>query len=893
MKKTKQASVAEYSSPKITKAVAQASSSGWQELNLFACGVQDNDLRKLLGEPGVNRLRILYLERNRLSTLPAELGHLSRLTHLNLESNQLSTLPPEIGRLAALRELNLNGNQLSTLPPEIGRLTALTDLDLAGNQLSALPPEIGQLTALTHVDLESNLLSTLPPDIGRLTTLTELNLENNDLSTLPPEIDRLSALTSLFLDKNDRLGIPPEILGPTCIKVLTREDESAAPTAILDYYFRTQIVATRPLNEAKLVLIGDGEVGKTALVNLLVHKKKCTGRERQTQRIEIVPWRIERKKGQAIRLNVWDFGGQEIMHATHQFFITERTLYLVVIDARRGVNESRLDYWLKLVESLAKNSPVIVVVNKIDEQPLKLDENTLRGKYGANVRDFAYVSCENGEGDEDLQQKIRHHVLGLEHVDAKIPAGWIGVKEKLGTTKRSWLTYAEYQEICRKHGVNDPEDQMQLIRFLHDLGVMLSFFHENLEETQVLAPEWVTRGVYAIITSQRLAETNGVLRRSDLAALLPPKDYPPAQRQFIVDMMRKFELCFPMGDGGGAHGGEDAWLIPGLLDERRPPAAALPLGALRFQYKYHVLPASVISRFIVRTFDQLDQAAKLFWRNGIVLAIEGAKARVIADTEEGRIDIAITGDGVVGRRGALTFVRAQFRAVHAPLSGMEPEERVPLPDHPEIVIPYKMLVDLERDPNAPKPYRWWHGSGFAELDVAKLLNGIETKADRKAKKNRKAKKDLHDAKPLGEVFLSYAHKDIEWRDELMTMLAPVLRGRTLEIWHDGKIKPSQDWRSEIKAALRRAHAGVLLVSKHFLASEFIAKEEQSFLIAAAQKAKVKLSWVLIGDCVWDKEPIATLQALHDIAKPLRALRGNNRDATLKRIAQGILSLARK
>lgn len=832
---------------------------------------------------------LLDLSFMKLTTLPPEIGQLTRLTALFLSGNQLTALPSEIGQFNELTILDISNNQLTALPPEIIRLTQLTELDLSLNKLMALPPEIGQLSRLTALDLSGNKLMALPPEIGRLTRLTRLNLSSNQLTALPPEIARLTQLEQLFLHDNDpALGLPPEILGPTWRDVFIKKEKRASPSAILDYYFRTRREATQPLNQAKLVVIGDGEVGKTALVNLLVRGKKCTGKEKQTQRIAIVPWFVERQKNQRVRLNIWDFGGQEIMHATHQFFLTERTLYLVVIDARRGTHESRLEYWLKLIGSLAKDSPVIVVVNKIDEQRLKLDENTIRGKYGVNVRDFAYVSCETREGVEELTQKIRHFVLGLEHVDTKVPASWIAVKEKLETIKRPWLPYADYQELCRQEKITDPEHQRQLISFLHDLGVMLSFFKENVAETRVLQPEWVTRGVYAIVTSPQLADAKGVLRRAELSKLLPAKNYPATQRQFIVDMMRKFELCFPMASGGD-HADHDAWLIPGQLDENRPARAELPLGALRFQYQYSVLPASIIARFIVRTFEQLDRVSRLYWRNGIVLEIDGAKATVIADVEDRRIDIAVTGEGATRRRSALTFVRTHFRTIHAGLTGMAPEEHVPLPNRPEIAVPYQMLLGLERNPKMAKPHPWWTGSEFINLEVEALLNGIETR------ENRMAEDEQHVArsKPLGEVFLSYAHKDDKWRDELLTMLAPPLRGKTLTLWHDGKLKPSQDWRREIEAALSRAKVGVLLVSKHFLASEFINNHELSFLIEAAAKARVKLSWLLVSDCLWDAEQFAKLQALHDVAKPVAAYRsGAARDKTLKQIAQGILDLAK-
>jgi hypothetical protein len=125
------------------------------------------------------------------------------------------------------------------------------------------------------------------------------------------------------------------------------------------------------------------------------------------------------------------------------------------------------------------------------------------------------------------------------------------------------------------------------------------------------------------------------------------------------------------------------------------------------------------------------------------------------------------------------------------------------------------------------------------------------------------------------------------------MLRPALRNKTLDLWYDGKIKPSQYWRQEIKAALRSARVGVLLVSQYSLASNFIENEELPFLIAAAEKANVKLSWVLLGEAMYEQEQFTELQALHDIAKPLEALHGNAaRNKVLKQIAQGILDLAK-
>jgi CCR4-NOT transcription complex subunit 6 len=77
----------------------------------------------------------LYLNNNRLRTLPAAIGKLKNLTHLDLSCNQLSELPPEIGMLVNLKQLLLFDNELHDLPYDLGSLFQLEVLGIEGNPL--------------------------------------------------------------------------------------------------------------------------------------------------------------------------------------------------------------------------------------------------------------------------------------------------------------------------------------------------------------------------------------------------------------------------------------------------------------------------------------------------------------------------------------------------------------------------------------------------------------------------------------------------------------------------------------------------------------------------------------------------------------------------------------
>jgi internalin A len=194
-----------------------------------------------------------------------------------------------------------------------------------------------------------------------------LDLSNNQLTSLPPEITRLTNLTYLDLTNNP-LPIPPETLNnPYDVKAIF------AAIAGLETGER--------LNEAKMLVVGDGDVGKSSVVERLVYntfnpKKQTTLGVEINDEMQVVQSEVK-GEGEPVKLNIWDFGGQEIQHSTHQFFLTTRSLYLLVVDARKGDQISNVEYWLKLIESFGGTSPIIIVINQIDQlkgqRPLNLD----------------------------------------------------------------------------------------------------------------------------------------------------------------------------------------------------------------------------------------------------------------------------------------------------------------------------------------------------------------------------------------------------------------------------------------------------------------------------------------------------------------------------------------
>lgn len=626
----------------------------------------------------------------------------------------------ERAKSGRLPTLDLAGLRLDPAPEKLWELEHLEHLNLSGTGMRQLPVEIARLSRLRSLQLRFNSLRTLPAEIGALSELRSLDLTATGLVELPAELRNLTQLGSLILPDNPLLEIPPEVVG------------SKSPKRILDYYFRSLREVSRPLLEAKVLVVGQGGVGKTSLVRRLVDGT-FDPKEGKTEGIDIHRWQVPgRVEDEPIRVNIWDFGGQEIMHATHQFFLTKRSLYLLVLDARKGEGEGNLHYWLGIIQSFGADSPVLVVTNQVEPpNHLDLNETRLKKNFAPSIRGFYQTSCLTGEGIAELSDGIESELRGLEHVYDPLPESFFEVKSALEarTHEEDFLEIGAYEAICEAHGLEDDNDQQHLLRFLHDLGSVLHFSDPDspfqLEETKILNPEWVTRGVYKILNNNGLMQAEGVLRLGQLGRILRPREgYPARHRRFIVGMMRKFELCFSFpGDDGRL-------LVPELLRKNEPDLGWDESEALRFEYHYAVLPEGLLPRFITRSHAHLGEQPT-YWRSGVVLEIDGNKALVRADTQRARVYLGVFGP-LNGRRRAMTALRSQLQAIHRTMPGIKAEAKVPLPRDPGVAESYDHLLLLEGE-----GIRDYIPTGSRErYGVQELLDGIESRQERQQETQR-------------------------------------------------------------------------------------------------------------------------------------------------------------
>jgi small GTP-binding protein len=470
-------------------------------------------------------------------------------------------------------------------------------------------------------------------------------------------------------------------------------------------YFSSLRGSKRSIDEVKVMLVGDGGSGKTSLLNRLLGRD-FDPNEKQTHGINIDDYAMS-FANRRLTVHLWDFGGQEIMHATHQFFLSKRSAYVLVLDGRR---EDKTEYWLKHVEAFGGDSPVIIVVNKIDEnQAFGVNSRFLIEKY-RSIRGIQRVSCATSEGISEFEHLLSATLARLDHATTVWPASWFAVKERIELLRDDFISSSRYRAICEEAGVLEASEQEALIEFLHDLGVALRFADLPLRDTNVINPRWLTRGVYQIVNSPELVSTGGILDTACMGRLLPKKIYPPEKHHFLIEIMKKFELCYQLDS--------HHVLLPALLPIEEPSISVPDEPSVRFAIEYDFLPKSVLPRLIVRMHHDIED--NLQWRTGVVLKATslGAKAIVRQDEAERRILIVAYGDL---RREYLGIVAHALREINDSFEKIDAVEKVPMPDRQEISVTYKHLLRLQA-----KGVRTYIPDGTdREYDVQELLGYVQ------------------------------------------------------------------------------------------------------------------------------------------------------------------------
>jgi len=254
------------------------------------------------------------------------------------------------------------------------------------------------------------------------------------------------------------------------------------------------------------------------------------------------------------------------------------------------------------------------------------------------------------------------------------------------------------------------------------------------------------------------------------------------------------------------------YLLPGLLtlDEPAPKdydvAAHIKQAQVRFRYLYELLPAGVMSRFIVRTHPLSDDYFR--WQRGVVLGWGDALALVMEERRlNPRVDVYICGGTAEERQALAGVVRANMDEIHRGLpDGLKGREEL------DLTLPgeqYESMEKLEKLEAQNMPVQVMTPTGAQNLAVTPELEQVQP-----AKARRKGTPKLR-------VFVSYSHANYKVWDKLKPHLDVLKNERLVSWWFDGKIRPGSEWDNAIRKEMKEADIVVLLLSTAFFASSYI------------------------------------------------------------------------
>lgn len=139
--------------------------------------------------------------------------------------------------------------------------------------------------------------------------------------------------------------------------------------------------------------------------------------------------------------------------------------------------------------------------------------------------------------------------------------------------------------------------------------------------------------------------------------------------------------------------------------------------------------------------------------------------------------------------------------------------------------------------------------------------------------------------PQSKIFISYSHRDEQYREEFEKHLVMLKRNGHIQTWSDRKILPGQDWGKEISTELETADIIILLVSSDFLASDYCFDIEMQQAMRQHESGKSTVVPIILRPCDWHDAPFGVIQGLPKDAKPIKEY--SDIDAAFLEVVKGL------
>ena len=575
---------------------------------------------------------------------------------MNLQSFDCSDTPvnrlSHLKGLANLRTLDCMWTKVSDLNP-LKDLPNLQSLDCRETLVTDLTP-LKALASLQSLCCRDTRITDLTP-LMELPKLESLDCSACRLSATPNDFWMKSSLVNVFLSRACLPGVPAEVLSQyandNCLESLRA-------------HLRDLEFGHERMFDVKLMVLGNGRVGKTQICRRL-RGEPYDEEVESTHGIIVTSASLPGSKNRTpARLQIWDFGGQDIYHGTHALFMRSRAIFAVAwLPQAEKTAEHRhagfvfrnqpLGYWLEYIRHFGgTDSPTLIMQARCDKAEDEKPRPPISGEiidsfkpppkivhYSAkNNRGRASLNDALSQSVEWLKEKEGIDVIGkgrahvkrrieeMRDIDAKKPP-----RERLYRT----MSYEGFLALCDEAG--GVSDRRQLLAYLHNAGTI--FYRADLFDNRIVIDQgWVLEAIYAVLHREKcfrkLQRQNGHFTRSDLAEWIWEADgYSVEEQELFISMMQSCGICFQYRASSYDGRIEAEYIAPEFLPDR-PDRQIIQKWEVdrpteRANFDYPLLIPALIRGILGRIGGHAGLAAT-YWRNGVYLyeASTGSRAMI-------------------------------------------------------------------------------------------------------------------------------------------------------------------------------------------------------------------------------------------------------------------------
>jgi GTPase SAR1 family protein len=607
--------------------------------NLEELDVQYNNISKIKPYLGVSKLKKLLLAQNQISSL-SNLGNLPVLEELNAQSNEISDIS-HLSKFSKLRILKLDLNKIYRIP-SLKRLTILENLDIQNNYISNINFSF-KLPRLKTFYANGNRIKVFPYTFfERTKKLEELYLSNNPIKNLPEEF--LYGEENIIQPIKDFLNAQSQgqIINIEAKAILFGNGESGKTT--LSHQLRNKEFSLKAgENRTHGILIKDFEIPYSATPQQFQEKLEAEFTQVQKQQLE-----IKLDKPKSIRLKMWDFGGQEYYHATHRLFMNSNVLYLLVWDEQSNFQDEEkgiypLEYWRENINTYAEENITIEIQNKVIGSS---QTNSEKLQHKVHFRTENEKDIQKYELDiSDLEDAIFNQLENLEYLGKPFPKVYDDIRQALRDETKPCLSFADYEKLCRENDftqdkIMQSDSQIETLTYLlHETGSIICYhFKKDVSKTLrdyvFLKPEWVTDCIYKILSED--LQGSGEF---DLAHIEQKIADSGVDATVWASLMHEFELVFENPHTQKIIAPQ---YLPKECTEQKTLNWALKGKKVQEVFVFHFpkfLPKNLFLRFIAKY--GVNHVDNLYWKNGLVFDLLGKTVHAVCDYRESTITIKV------------------------------------------------------------------------------------------------------------------------------------------------------------------------------------------------------------------------------------------------------------